>query len=376
LTSKGKDSAQDQTENAAAEQAEREDEDSDVDGEEGEEDEGDGRAGDGANQEDIQRPPEGDPPANEASKNPPRVQILDLHSKNPVVSYDGHIYTCQWVSNIGTELLFTRHNPDNPLPSLRTLPGNVDLLAASSARIISTSVELHPKEQSAIHPWTSRVSGKVPDLAIPVGRGASIQRKDQARFLERLMDVKEEKGEDDPVTVYAHSRKTNWKWNEQFGKKQSAEKVKLQKVVKRGGKAAKLARERVAAIEKAEARRKEQVVAKNRRGPESGKKRGSVYENPSKPKRGRPSKRGLGALTVTPELHTPTNSGTPGYEVESVAASTPQRFESEEREDSQMGDEEMEEGESGGEELYDADDLYNEDAPGEDDDTHMYEGYG
>lgn len=378
LTSKGKDSAEEGTQNEATAQVERDDEDEDDNTDEEEEDDDvEERTGNDVNQKDGQGSPKAVALANEDPKKPPSVQILDLHSKNPVVSYDGHIYSCQWVSNIGTELLFTRHDPNNPLPNLRTLPGDVDLLAASSARIVSTSVEVHPKEPSATHPWpSSRPSGKVPELAIPVGRGASVHRKDQARFLESLMDIKEEKGEDDPVTVYAHARKTVWKWNEQFSKKQSAEKAKLLKVIKRGGKAAKLAREKMATIEKDEARRKEQVVTRNRRGPEAGKKRSSVYGNAPKPKRGRPRRKGLGALAATPEPHAPADLGTPGYEMASMAASTPQRFESEEREDSQMEDEEMEEGGSGEEELYDAEDLYDEDAPGEDDDTHMYEGYG
>jgi hypothetical protein len=331
-----------------------------------------------------------DPAGNKAPKKPPRVQILDLHSKNPVVSYDGHIYSCQWVSNIGTELLFTRHDPDNPLPALRTLPGDVDLLAASSARIISTSVELHPTEQSAIHPLASRARGEDPDLAIPVGQRASIHRKDQAQFLENLMNIKEEKGEEDPVTVFAHSRKTIYKWNEHVKKKQQAEKAKLQRIIKRGGRGVKGARERLAEIEKDEARRKEKVVTRNKPGPEAGKRRYGGIKVAPKRKESRPAKRALTALTVTPEVHTPTDFGMPGYEIQSNAASS-QRFESEEIEYSQLGDEEMEEEEEeeeegeGDEEIeeeeeenkfYDAEELYDEDAPGEDDDTHMYEGYG
>lgn len=356
----------------------------------------------GGNQNDVQSLQEAandpDPSGNKVPDKPSSVQILDLHSKNPVVSYRGHMYSCQWVSNIGTELLFTRRDPKDPLPSLRTLPGDIDLLAASSARIVSSSIEVKPKERSARFLQPSRARQKVSDLSIPVGRGASIVRKDQARFLEQLMNVKEEKGEYDPVTVYAVARRANWKWNEIIQKKLQVEKARLQKVVRRGGRGVTKAREELEMIEQEEARRKELSQQRQQRhGPEPGKsqKRKRAIKDQLGPKQGRPPKKRV-ATAATPEVDTLSDFGTPGYELDSMAPSTPQRFDSQELENSDMDDEEMEEGESGEEEFYEGEsgeeqfyegesgeeqfyedeELYDEDAPGEDDDMHMYEGYG
>lgn len=352
-------------------------------------------------QNDGQGLPEGakdpDLSGNKVPDKPSSVQILDLHSKNPVVSYRGHMYTCQWVSNIGTELLFTRRNPRDPLPSLRTLPGDIDLLAASSARIVSRSIEVKPKERSANFLRPSRARQRVSNLSIPVAKGASILRKDQAHFLEQLMTVKEENGEYDPVTVYAGARRANWKWNEHIQKKLQVEKERLQGVIRRGGRAATKAREELEVIEKDLAQRKELFQQRQQRhGPEPGKvqKRKRAVKDQLGPKKGRPAKK-RGAPAATPEVDAPSEFGTPVYEIDSIAPSTPRSFESEELENSDADGEDMEEGdsgtersyegdsgeeqfyegESGEEQFYEDEELYDEDAPGEDDDTHMYEGY-
>ncbi|KAL8895567.1 MAG: hypothetical protein Q9207_008119, partial [Kuettlingeria erythrocarpa] len=58
--------------------------------------------------QDLPAPPNGHyvPPA--APRNPPdpqrRIQILDLHTYNPLISYNNRIYTCIWGSTLGTDL--------------------------------------------------------------------------------------------------------------------------------------------------------------------------------------------------------------------------------------------------------------------------------
>ncbi|KAJ8128116.1 hypothetical protein O1611_g5524 [Lasiodiplodia mahajangana] len=79
-----------------------------------------------------------------------RVQILELHSENPIISYKGRVFSGQWSENTTTELLFTRHDEENPLPVLRHLDDGVDLLAASSARINVTERAL--KTKANCHP--------------------------------------------------------------------------------------------------------------------------------------------------------------------------------------------------------------------------------
>ena len=165
-----------------------------------------------------------------------QVQILDLDTSNPIVSYDGHVFSCQWVRNIGTELIFIAHDKNNPLPHLRTLPGNVDLLAASSARLISNSIKVEPKGRESPPPIRHGRNRLISNLAIPVGNAASAKRIEQARFLERVIALKEDKGESDLVTVFAKARNTPAKWREQIRLQMHAERTRLKDIVKKGPK--------------------------------------------------------------------------------------------------------------------------------------------
>jgi hypothetical protein len=71
------------------------------------------------------------------------VQILDLHTPNPIVSYQNHIYTCRWAANIGTELLFAKAAAAEHAqhPALYAT-ADFALLAASSVRLVSTPAQL------------------------------------------------------------------------------------------------------------------------------------------------------------------------------------------------------------------------------------------
>ncbi|TAQ90953.1 hypothetical protein B7494_g712 [Chlorociboria aeruginascens] len=160
---------------------------------------------------------------------PGEVQILDLHTDHPVVSYNGHIYSCQWAENLGTELLFTYHDLKKTLPIMRSLPGNVDLIAASSARIISTIASMDARVDTRRASVTDRHNA--PSI-IPVGPAASLKRKTQAGFLERLMAIKEAKGEKDEVTVLAYNRKTNGAWKLRMKQKRTQERAKLQREIR------------------------------------------------------------------------------------------------------------------------------------------------
>lgn len=80
---------------ASAEQEEDEEEDNENE----EEDEEDGGSrDDGSSQADV------DEGKSRASR---RMQILDLDSDNPLVNYEGRIYTCKWAVSNGTEMIFS-----------------------------------------------------------------------------------------------------------------------------------------------------------------------------------------------------------------------------------------------------------------------------
>ncbi|RYP78847.1 hypothetical protein DL771_000232 [Monosporascus sp. 5C6A] len=152
-----------------------------------------------------------------------KVQIMELHSPNPVISYKGRVYQGQWSRHVGTELLLTRRgegedgsrssssgpNPNaNTLPALRHLDNGVDLLAASCARITVTQREPERREDTeegrrrrtrlALSEERAAMATKIPP---PETAKPSRARVDQAHFLARLIALKKRKGETDEVAV-------------------------------------------------------------------------------------------------------------------------------------------------------------------------------
>jgi hypothetical protein len=320
-------------------------------------------------------PEEASTPAEQTDKKPAQVQILDLHSGNPTVSYDGQVYSCEWARNIGTELLFTSHDPESKLPVLRNLPDNVDLLAASSARLISKSLILEPRvTQRARSPSGSRNSrGYDPDLRIHVGYQASAKRKDQARFLERMMDIKEAKGEKDLVTVNVEKRKTNTAWRARWKQLRQRERTKLQRIIKQGnGTDSFEAKRRLDEMNKEDEKTKAEEKArgygqdgKKIKGPGRPKKirfsDGEASASRPKYQRRRAGETRLVSRMGSEAVDTPTPS--------SMSMPTPQMWA--DLEGGEMDEEEVEE------EQFDEDEeeMFDEDTPHEVDDTMMQDGW-
>ncbi|KAI1088656.1 hypothetical protein F5B19DRAFT_410344 [Rostrohypoxylon terebratum] len=153
--------------------------------------------------------PQPDPEPKDASQedfDDHQVQIVEPHSQHPMISYRGRIYSGVWSENVGTEFLLTRRDDsDASVPALRHLDHDVDLLAASSARITVKEVRLKPKDDDAGDALNrQRGAPQAPSsLVPPAERWASAERIDQGNFLARLIALKREKGETDEVTVVA-----------------------------------------------------------------------------------------------------------------------------------------------------------------------------
>ncbi|KAI1332654.1 hypothetical protein F5Y16DRAFT_122034 [Xylariaceae sp. FL0255] len=141
---------------------------------------------------------------NIANNNHEKVQILELHSDNPIISYKGRVFEGRWHENLTTELLMTKHDEHSGLPVLRHMEDNVDLLAASCARINVTERELQPKDSQRIllHDHTDTPATVLP----PVDPKASFERTNQRNFLANLIALKKRKGETDEVTVVAQTQ--------------------------------------------------------------------------------------------------------------------------------------------------------------------------
>jgi hypothetical protein len=79
------------------------------------------------------------------------------------------------------------------------------------------------------------VDQKAGGITIPVGSGASNSRKEQARFLERMMEIKQKKGEKDAVTVVAQRRLYPAGWRTVLKERRADERVELRSVIRKGG---------------------------------------------------------------------------------------------------------------------------------------------
>ncbi|KAF5653747.1 transcription factor tau55-related [Fusarium sp. NRRL 25303] len=128
------------------------------------------------------------------------IQILELHSERPVISYKGRTFEGSWAEVIGTEAIFATRDSDRPLPALRHLDGNVDFLGACASRIATKETIVKPK---IIREDPLAAIREEWNIRIPVGKDRSGERAEQTRFLENLMAIKKRNKEKDQVTVWA-----------------------------------------------------------------------------------------------------------------------------------------------------------------------------
>ncbi|PNP43389.1 hypothetical protein TGAMA5MH_04846 [Trichoderma gamsii] len=160
--------------------------------------------GKGKEREDAAMKEAVEPIADDNDSNEPleEIQILELHSRNPIISYRGRVFEGQWAEVIGTEAILADREAKNAtqLPALRHLPGGVDILGASSSRILTTEKTLKPK---GVQKDSLKAIREEWNIRIPPGKDRTGERAQQLRFLENLIALKKKRGDEDEVTVYA-----------------------------------------------------------------------------------------------------------------------------------------------------------------------------
>ena len=158
-----------------------------------------------------------------------RIQILDFHTSNPIISYQNQMYSCEWTSTIGTDVLITAPDPDFPHPILKQEDG-VSIIAATGIKLLgrpaqmssrpSASTENEPTqtatpaaEDSGIAANDRSTTENPKSTRIPENLLLNKTRQTQASFLERLIAVKASKEEQDDVTVLAQkvNQKSGWR---------------------------------------------------------------------------------------------------------------------------------------------------------------------
>jgi hypothetical protein len=75
------------------------------------------------------------------------VQVVGLHTPNPLVMYNDQLLSCHWTSTVGTDMFFVKPdtNSSAQLQALRSLP-SVDLLALGSAKLVAKVGRLRPRD--------------------------------------------------------------------------------------------------------------------------------------------------------------------------------------------------------------------------------------
>ncbi|KAL8626083.1 hypothetical protein Q9189_008237, partial [Teloschistes chrysophthalmus] len=175
----------------------------------------------------TQQPPKPDPTT--------RIQILDLHTSNPLISYNAQLHTCTWASTIGTDVFLAApstlpslptnnhptNNPANNIP-LQTYP-NASILTTSCIKLTARPITIAPKAEKNPHPAPPPSSDTTPTttiepLKIPLAPTAKLHQRNQASFLEKLIALKASKGEPDDVTVFsrAANQGTGWRARRNF----------------------------------------------------------------------------------------------------------------------------------------------------------------
>ncbi|KAJ4303741.1 hypothetical protein N0V90_002642 [Kalmusia sp. IMI 367209] len=85
--------------------------------------------------------------AEDASASIGQLQIIGLHTENPLIMYNDQLLSCEWTRNIGTELIFAKPESGDMqvVEPLRSLP-SVDLLAMGSAKLVARAARMRPRE--------------------------------------------------------------------------------------------------------------------------------------------------------------------------------------------------------------------------------------
>ncbi|KAL9614252.1 MAG: hypothetical protein Q9167_001274 [Letrouitia subvulpina] len=180
------------------------------------------------------------------------IQILDIHQKNPMISYNSQLFSCSWSSTIGTDLyltspLFSTQRPEEELAAL----SRVSVLGASGLRLVGQAAELVPRRykrvsrasilgkrfrresQPAVGMKESSSMGKsLPGMQVDDATFSRLPGPyaNQSAFLQRLSDLKISKNETDTVPRYPPRTYTGlgWRYQRQLGDEEIDSDLELQ----------------------------------------------------------------------------------------------------------------------------------------------------
>lgn len=127
-----------------------------------------------------------------------QVQMLDIDTANPVVAYQGQIYSCNWLDLLGTTMFFSK--PQQTTIEPQVSHNDLDLLGTSRIKLVGTAAKVTPNQQSASGKQPERPGQSLGTIRSSNAKTNADLRK-QANFLDQLMTVKKNRGEVDNVRV-------------------------------------------------------------------------------------------------------------------------------------------------------------------------------
>ena len=172
-------------------------------------------------------------PAAPSAASPSRIQIADLHTRAPLLGYDGRLYAGRWGDTIGTELLLAAPSPAPPVPPL-VADARFHLLATTRVKLLGHPATLVPRAQNPAdaeeeeeeeeRPLGRAARQKLAALGLgdveegdeedregagseerpvrlAVSKRAHAATKEQAAFLEEMIRIKWERGERDKIFI-------------------------------------------------------------------------------------------------------------------------------------------------------------------------------
>ncbi|KAL6712832.1 hypothetical protein ACLMJK_009544 [Lecanora helva] len=142
-----------------------------------------------------------------------QIQILDLHSSNPIISYQDQTYSCEWTSTIGTDVILSATNPDFPHPVLAEGEG-VSIIATTGVRLLGRPAKLSARPSASarneiddppqpLAPETSIIPTTEASPSTPPNQKP---KSKQATFLSLLAAAKTEKAETDSVKISSQKK--------------------------------------------------------------------------------------------------------------------------------------------------------------------------
>ena len=136
-------------------------------------------------------------------KDPGDLQIMELDSANPVVSYNNKIYDCNWIDMVGTNMFFPVA-PTTSQPKSDSLGKYPHLVGTSRIKVLGSRAKVTNAVSRKRKVAPAEDEDWIDEQALPgfTDDGQpSTHLKKQAKFLEKLMDIKKRRGENDLVAV-------------------------------------------------------------------------------------------------------------------------------------------------------------------------------